>query len=319
MGDPADWLLTRVERGNPQTRLDDLHGARAWSDGNKVRPLIHGATYFRALHEALERTAPGDLVLVTDWQGDGDEQLIGEPGSEVVEVLARADQRGAAVHGLVWRSHLDQTGFFAAENRHLGEHLQKRGAEVLLDMRVRAGGSHHQKFVVIRHRDDPTRDLAFVGGIDLAHNRRDDADHRGDPQPQPLTQEYGPNPPWHDIQVKIQGPAVYDVETVFRERWGDPSPLSRSPLRRLSDTVRRLDVHPNPLPEQQPPPPVAGTHTVQLLRTYPNLRHGRDFPFARGGERSVARGYSKAIARAEKVVYVEDQYFWGHDVAEPFE
>ena len=57
---------------------------------------------------------------------------------------------------------------------------------------------------------------------------------------------------------------------------------------------------------------------MQLLRTYPNLRHGRDFPFARGGERSVARGYTKAIGRASGLVYVEDQYFWGHDVADPF-
>src|SRR3954466_2584825 len=319
MGDPADWLLTRVERGHPQTRLDDLHGARAWSDGNKVRPLIHGATYFRALHEALERTTPGDLVLVTDWQGDGDEQLTGAPGSEVVEVLSRADRRGVAVHGLVWRSHLDQTGFFAAENRHLGEQLQKRGAEVLLDMRVRAGGSHHQKFVVIRHRDDAARDVAFVGGIDLAHNRRDDAAHNGDPQAQRLTREYGAHPPWHDVQVAIQGPAVYDVETVFRERWTDPTPLSRALWRRLADRLRGLDSSPAPLPAQGPPPPPAGAHTVQLLRTYPDLGRRRGYPFAKGGERSVARGYSKAVRRAERIIYVEDQYFWGHDVARVFE
>jgi len=319
MGDPADWLLTRVERGNPQTRLDDLHGARAWSDGNKVRPLIHGATYFRALHEALERTAPGDLVLFTDWQGDGDEQLTGEPGSEVVKVLSRADERGVAVHGLVWRSHLDQTGFFATENRHLGEQLQKRGAEVLLDMRVRAGGSHHQKFVVIRHRDDPTRDVAFVGGIDLAHNRRDDAEHRGDRQSELLADEYGPHPPWHDVQVALHGPAVHDVETVFRERWDDPAPLSRSPMRRLADRVRGLDSSPDALPDQWPPPPPAGAHTVQLLRTYPDLGRRRDYPFAKGGERSVARGYRKAVRRAERLIYVEDQYFWGHDVARVFE
>ena len=62
----------------------------------------------------------------------------------------------------------------------------------------------------------------------------------------------------------------------------------------------------------------AGHHVVQLLRTYPDLRHGRDYPFARGGERSVARGYTKAVARAERIVYVEDQYFWGHDVADVF-
>ena len=49
-------------------------------------------------------------------------------------------------------------------------------------MRVRTGGSHHQKLVVIRHRDQPERDIAYVGGIDLCHSRRDDAEHLGDPQ-----------------------------------------------------------------------------------------------------------------------------------------
>jgi phosphatidylserine/phosphatidylglycerophosphate/cardiolipin synthase-like enzyme len=318
--DPSQWLLTRSERDNPDTVLDDRHeDDRAWSTGNLVRPLIHGATYFPRLYDAVEATEPGDLVLFTDWQGDADERLTGEPGSEVVEVFGRADERGVDVRGLVWRSHTDLTGFFARENRHFGEQLQRRGAEVLLDMRVRTGGSHHQKFVVIRYRDDPSRDVAFVGGMDLAHNRRDDADHGGDPQPQPLTEEYGAHPPWHDVQVEIRGPAVYDVETVFRERWEDPTPLSRSPIRKAADLVRHHDTSPDGLDDQWPPPPDAGPHTVQLLRTYPDLRRGRDYPFANGGERSVARGYSKAIDRAERIVYVEDQYFWGHGVAEPFE
>jgi phosphatidylserine/phosphatidylglycerophosphate/cardiolipin synthase-like enzyme len=318
--DPADWLLTKAERANPSSSLDARHdGERAWSTGNLVEPLIHGATYFPRLYDAIEAARSGDLVFFTDWQGDADQRLTGEPGSEVVEVLGRADERGVDVRGLVWRSHLDQTGFFASENRHLGEQLQRRGAEVLLDMRVRTGGSHHQKFVVVRYRDDPARDVAFVGGMDLAHNRRDDADHAGDPQPQPLTKEYGDHPPWHDVQVEIRGPAVYDVETVFRERWEDPTPLSRSPLRKAADKLRHDDTSPDGLPAQWPPPPDAGPHPVQLLRTYPDLRHGRDYPFARGGERSVARGYSKAIASASRIVYVEDQYFWGHGVAEPFE
>ena len=319
MADPADWLLTRAERGNPQTRIDEPHGDRAWSEGNHVRPLIHGATYFRELYDAVEAAGAGDLVLFTDWQGNSDERLTGEPGSEMAEVFSRADERGAVVCGLVWRSHLDQTGFFASQNRHLGEQLEKRGAEVVLDMRVRAGGSHHQKFVVVRHRDDPTRDVAFVGGIDLAHNRRDDADHGGDRQSERLADEYGEHPPWHDIQTAIQGPAVHDVETVFRERWEDPAPASRLPWRRLSDRLRGLDKSPEQLPEQWPAPPAAGHHVVQLLRTYPDLRGGTDYPFANGGERSVGRGYAKAVARAERLVYVEDQYFWGHDVAKVFE
>ena len=115
-------------------------------------------------------------------------------------------------------------------------------------------------------------------------------------------------------------PAVYDVETVFRERWQDPTPLSRNPVRRLRDRLAGDDTSPDPLPEQAPPPPPVpgGTHLVQLLRTYPDLRHGRDYPFARGGERSVARGYSKALARARQLVYIEDQYLWSPDVAQAF-
>jgi len=319
--DVSTWFLSAPERGNPRTRLDAGHpGEQAWSTGNRVRPLVHGATYFAELFERIEATRDGDLIFFTDWQGDADEQLTGEPGSEVVEVLGRADERGVDVRGLVWRSHSEALGFSSGENRRLGKSLQDRGAEALLDMRVRLGGSHHQKMVVIRHRDDPARDIAYVGGIDLCHSRRDDADHGGDPQALTMAEEYGPTPPWHDIQAAISGPAVHDVETVFRERWEDPTALSLNPVHVVVDRIRRLDRSPDPLPEQQPAPPDAdgGTHAVQILRTYPDLRLGRDYDFAEGGERSVARGYSKAIARARRLVYVEDQYLWGTRIGDVF-
>lgn len=316
------WFLGQRERGNPTTRLDDDHvGDQAWSTGNSVRPLVHGAAYFAELYERLEDTRDGDLVLFTDWQGDADERLTGEPGSEVGEVLARADERGVDVRGLIWRSHGSLMGFSAGENQHLGKVLQDRGAEALIDMRVRWGGSHHQKMVVIRHRDDPSRDIAYIGGIDLCHSRRDDRDHGGDAQPlTTMAPEYGVRPPWHDIQAAISGPAVRDAETVFRERWEDPTPLSRSPFRMVKDRLLGMDLNPDPLPEQQPPPPPVpgGTHAVQLLRTYPDLRLGRDYPFANGGERSVARGYTKATEQARRLVYVEDQYLWGSHVGDAF-
>ena len=315
------WFLSAAERANPRTRLDARHpDGEAWSTGNLVRPLVHGATYFTELFERIEATREGDLIYFTDWQGDADERLTGEPGSEVVDVLGRADERGVDVRGLVWRSHSEALGFSSGENRRLGKELQSRGAEALLDMRVRLGGSHHQKMVVIRHRDDSTRDIAYVGGIDLCHSRRDDADHAGDPQALELAEEYGPTPPWHDIQAAISGPAVHDVETVFRERWEDPTPLSRSPLTVLADHVRRLDRSPDPLPEQQPPPAEVdgGTHAIQLLRTYPDLRLNRDYDFAHGGERSIAHGYSKAISKARRLIYVEDQYLWGTRIGDVF-
>jgi phosphatidylserine/phosphatidylglycerophosphate/cardiolipin synthase-like enzyme len=135
-----------------------------------------------------------------------------------------------------------------------------------------------------------------------------------------MAREYGPTPPWHDIQAAISGPAVHDVETVFRERWEDPTALTRHPWYWAQDKLLRMDVTPDPLPEQTPPPPApaGASHTVQLLRTYPDLRHGRDYPFARGGERSVARGYTKAVSRASRLIYVEDQYLWGQHVGDLF-
>jgi len=317
----SSWLLSKSERANAQTVLDDRHpGEQAWSTGNHVRPLVHGATYFAELVDRVEEAEAGDLILFTDWRGDPDEQLTDDPSSTVVELLGAADRRGVDVRGLIWRSHWDKLSFSGSENRQTGEQLQRTGAEALLDMRVRTGGSHHQKLVVIRYRDRPERDIAFVGGIDLCHSRRDDARHHGDPQPQSMAAAYGERPAWHDIQAAISGPAVHDVETVFRERWDDPTPLSRSPLRQLRDRLSGNDLSPDPLPPQAPPPPPVpgGTHVVQLLRTYPNLRHGRDYPYARGGERSVARGYAKALERAQRLIYVEDQYLWSTEIAATF-
>ena len=36
------------------------------------------------------------------------------------------------------------------------------------------------------------------------------------------------------------------------------------------------------------------------------------------GERSIALAYIKALSRAERLIYVEDQYLWSFDVARIF-
>lgn len=314
--DPTTWFLSREERDNRATRLDEAHPGAAWSIHNAAVPLIHGARYFAELCRRLDRVGAGDLVLFTDWQSNPDQLLSDEPGADLVEVLGRAMDRGADVRALVWRSHADAIGYSNEEHQTLGDRLQARGADVRLDMRVRPNGAHHQKFVVIRHPGDPEADVAFVGGIDLCHGRRDDALHHGDPQADALAAEYGVRPPWHDIQVQLQGQVVHDVETVFRERWEDTSPTTRNPVRRWQDSRRDLDEQRRPLPEQAPPPPTAGEHAVQLLRTYPKLGVGWSFDFAPQGERSVARGYTKALDRARQLIYVEDQFMWGRAMSQ---
>jgi len=313
----TQWFLSPGERGNLSTRLDSRHeGAVAWTEGNLVRPLIHGVTYFAELHHRVSQMRDGDLLMFADWRGDSNERLAETPDTEIGRVFADAARRGVDVRGLVWRSHWDGLAFSAAENRHLGDEINDAGGECLLDMRVRIGGSHHQKFVILRHRQRPDLDVAFLGGIDLCHGRRDEAAHGGDPQPQPMAAVFGPRPPWHDVQLAISGPAVGDVETVFPERWEDSHALSRSPMRWLADHVRHDNPTRTPLPPQHADPEPAGHHPVQLLRTYPRRAGG--YPFAPQGERSVARGYAKAVNQARHLIYIEDQYLWSPEVAAMF-
>ncbi|SDJ03182.1 Phosphatidylserine/phosphatidylglycerophosphate/cardiolipin synthase [Frankineae bacterium MT45] len=312
----TEWLLTAAERGNADTGLDRRHpDSVAWTGGNEVTPLVHGGSYFPELLRCVGQMVAGDLLLFTDWRGDPD-QLLDGAGTEVSTVFAAAAARGVLVRGLVWRSHLDRFAFSEQQNRHLGEEIEAAGGECLLDMRVRPGGSHHQKFVVLRHPSRPELDVAFVGGIDLCHSRNDDHRHAGDDQSQPMAAVYGATPPWHDIQVALRGPAVGDVESVFRERWSDPAPLSRNPVNVLSERLRGDDHRAQPLPPQTPDPEPHGSARVQLLRTYPRRRPG--YPFARDGERSVARGYQKVIARARSLIYVEDQYLWSSGIVRCF-
>jgi phosphatidylserine/phosphatidylglycerophosphate/cardiolipin synthase-like enzyme len=308
------WFLTSAERGNDATGLDRRRGdGPAWSTGNQVETLVHGATYFARLLNEIRALGEGDQLYFTDWRGDPDQRLGDDADTQVGEVLAAAAHRGVMVRGLVWRSHLDRLGFSARENRHLGQQVNAAGGEVLLDQRVRLGGSHHQKLVVIRHATGVDRDVAFVGGIDLCHSRRDGEEHPGDRQHQTMAPVYGPRPPWHDAQLAIQGPAVGDLEFCFRERWDDRSPLSRDPLGILHDLLRHTHRKATVLPPMQADPLPRGNHAVQVLRTYAR-RHG-GYPFAPHGERSVARGFRKAIARARRLLYIEDQFLWSTEVA----
>ena len=309
-----DWFLHPDERGNRATAIDTRRGdGLAWSEGNLALPIVHGAPYFRRLLGELRRLAPGGQVCFTDWRGDAGE-LLDDGGPTLAEVLAELAGRGVQVRGLLWRSHPARAHLNEEDNARLAEAVNRAGGEVLLDERVRATGSHHQKLVVLRHGGGDG-DVAFVGGIDLCHGRRDDAGHRGDPQPLALDPRYGERPPWHDVQLELRGPAVGDLHLTFAERWSDPTPLDhRTPLRRARRLARREPRHPQPLPAPPPDPGPAGPHAVQVLRTYPN-KHPR-LPFAPHGERSIARAYAKAIARARSLIYVEDQYLWSVEVAE---
>ncbi|HNQ05622.1 MAG TPA: phospholipase D family protein [Tetrasphaera sp.] len=314
----ADWFLTLQERENPHSRLAAPSAAPGWTTGNHVQALVHGRPYFEDLHQRIAQMDAGDRIYFTDWRGDPDEQLT-DDGQTLSASLVAAAERGVDVRGLLWRSHWRYLGFHAEKHRQLGEDIDQAGGQCLRDMRVRTLGAHHQKFVILRHRDDSTRDVAYVGGIDICHSRRDDARHTGDPQALQIAAAFGPTPAWHDVQAALRGPVVHDVETTFRERWEDSTPLTLNPGRTLSSFLQGEDQEPRPLGEQWPPPgPVSGgTAAVQVVRTYPAILP-KGYDFAPDGERSIALANSKAVARARRLIYVEDQYLWSTEVGKHF-
>jgi phosphatidylserine/phosphatidylglycerophosphate/cardiolipin synthase-like enzyme len=306
------WFLNEYER---RFEGRSLVREQPWTDGNHVEPLVHGHDYFARLASELETLSPGDLVCLADWRGDDDEKLT-DAGPTLATLLTELARRGVDVRGLLWRSHPKGLGFNEEEQTELARIVSAAGGTVLLDERVRRAGSHHQKLVVIHRPSDPDADVAFVGGIDLCHGRRDDGAHLGDPQAEHLDRRYGERAPWHDVHAMAAGPAVGQLLETFRERWNDPTPLERqnSPLGWVRMRSAREQTVRDPLPSLDRAPAACGTHAVQVLRTYPAKRPG--YPFAPKGERTIAAFYRKAFARASSLLYIEDQYFWSREVGE---
>ncbi len=98
----------------------------------------------------------------------------------------------------------------------------------------------------------------------------------------------------HDVGALVTGPAVAPIDETFATVWNqaDPAAPQVTPQTRSSGT---------------------GGIAMQVLRTMPgNSRFLSPFPGAQPiqhGETSVLEAYQRAIARAEKFIYIEDQYF----------
>jgi len=99
-------------------------------------------------------------------------------------------------------------------------------------------GSYHQKFQVVRRSLDPVdgRVIGYLGGVDINQGRLDTWGHHGSawippdrPSRQPSVRAF------HDVHVRITGPAAADVAHTFERRW-------------LFDTSRR----PANVPERPP-------------------------------------------------------------------
>jgi phosphatidylserine/phosphatidylglycerophosphate/cardiolipin synthase-like enzyme len=145
------------------------------------------------------------------------------------------------------------------------------------------GGSHHQKFVVV----DGTH--AFVGGMDVCESRWDDRRHRGD---NPLRTARGkPQKPYHDVQAYLAGS---DVTGALAEHFWDRWRCAGGGERPVFPTATASPVRPRGLL-------ALGAARVALSRTQPSAEGE--------GIREVEALFVDAIAAAERLVFIETQYF----------
>lgn len=175
-------------------------------------------------------------------------------------------------------------------------------------------GSYHQKFQVIRRRPDAqgNRVIGYLGGVDINQGRLDTWGHSGSGWIPPERPSRQPSPrTFHDVHVRVTGPAAADVAHTFEQRWE-------------FDTSRR----PAGVPEHPPAfaapdatnegevPPQAARHLVQVCRSGFTPAPGggsTPLPWSPFGEGTIAQASVNAIANAQEYIYIEDQYFTPHD------
>jgi len=248
---------------------------------NRVLPLIDGERFFAALHADL--LAAQHYVYVAGWcftpelpLRRGSATLLEE--TRLVTILAEIAER-LPVRLLVWSGSalLFQPTTTVARAAQ-GTMLRAPGdLRYLLDRRAHHTHTHHQKAIVIDGQ------IAYVGGMDLTSFQGD----RWDTPAHPL--RVGPN--WHDVQLRLQGEVVADVEANFRQRWGAVAAGEALPQRRPAFE-----------PSWQTP--------AQIVRTIP--RH--TYPFAPRGEFGIHHAYLRALRGARRLIYLENQYLWSPQV-----
>jgi phosphatidylserine/phosphatidylglycerophosphate/cardiolipin synthase-like enzyme len=252
--------------------------AGGWADGgsfppragNRVELLVDGAELLPRM--VADLGAAQSHVHVAGWFFTPGFRM-GADGPTLRGLLAETASR-CAVRVLAWAGaplplfHPDR-----GEVRAMRDELTLGTAiEMELDAKERPMHCHHEKLVIVDDR------VAYVGGLDLttyAGNRLDDSEH-------PSRVGLG----WHDVCLRIEGPAAADVAAHFALRWPRPLPV-----------------------------PVAAAAAdegieVQLVRTVPeNVYDGLP-----RGEFTILESYLRGVRAADRFVYLESQFLWAPEL-----
>ncbi|RDY09502.1 Phospholipase D alpha 4, partial [Mucuna pruriens] len=299
----------------------DLCGApkKLWED---VYKAIEGAKY---------------LVYIAGWSFNPMMILVRDPHTEIPhargiklgELLKKKAEEGVAVRVLLWD---DETSLPFVKNK--GE-LNNQDEEAFayfnhtkvicrkcprLHHMFPTLFAHHQKTITVDTKAPESVDarelMSFLGGLDLCDGRYDTEQHS---LFQTLIREShcydfyqtsiegaslnkgGPRGPWHDAHACVTGEAAWDVLTNFEQRWTkqcDPSFLVPS------STLLNL------MPKTSSSTLTERNWKVQVYRSIDHVSVS-ELSTKLTVERSIHEAYVEAIRRAERFIYIENQYFIG--------
>lgn len=262
------------------------------TDGNLVRPLIDGSNIMGYFHDRVEQMLdveePRKSELWLAAMGIEQVQLKGvyRHSKGAMNEILDAARAGMRVSFLA-----SGQGNLARNSKKFIQKLIDLGSQGTVDNRFPFVSGHHQKFYVTLK---PSNDWeAVVGSADFFTARWDTPEHLP-------KNPHRPGGPTHDMAVMVKGPATVDIALTFAERWNDlkTSKQTDPPITRALGTA------------VENPPPEAGTHSVQVLRTYPLMKNGKGYSWSDVGEYTIWASYINAIKQAQTYIYIEDQYLY---------
>jgi len=267
-------------------------GRNCWrlARADRLAFLVDGEAYFSAFRAAAARAQRS--ILVIGWDIDSRTALVGDASADglpatlgdFLDALVRR-RRTLQIHVLDW----DFAMLYALEREFLPIYTlgwrTHRRLHFRLDDRHPLGASHHQKIVVVDNA------LAFLGGIDLTIRRWDTPEHRPN-EPRRVDPSGDPYPPFHDVQMMVDGDVAAALGELARERW------RRATDRDPRGVTERSDEGPWPTGVE---PDIVDVD-VAIARTEPRYA-------GRNEVQEVKQLYLDAIAAARRSIYVENQYF----------
>lgn len=274
-------------------------GNNCWqkTHADQVALLIDGENYFGALHAAIQRAKHS--VYILSWDIDSRMQLVRnsdqvedlpvELGAFVSEVLNRNPD--LHVYILNW----DWAMVYTMEREWLPMYKpawkSQNRLHFKLDGECPMGASQHQKVVVI---DD---ELAFSGGFDIGKSRWDSSEHKAK-ESRRIDPDGHHYPPFHDVQMMVQGEAAAALGDLARERW-------------LKATGEKLNKPSQKSGSAWPEyiEPWFQDIEVGISRTMPQYHDQKEI-------REVEQLYIDSLKAAENLIYMENQYFTSWKVAD---